>query len=145
MDFVLHGKGTAEAKVLALEITKTLKFLNEDGSVADVRYNQPLTMDYEVYTDRPGDPGTVRVPGGEVHDYSSYKDLHGVQISVKQTTDGKNSGHVYDYDVTDGMYYVREVRDDNFPTELTIGSDTYRYVSTNIKTEYSHRHVLPRR
>ena len=140
MDFVLHGKGTAVAKVLALEITKTLKFLNEDGSVANVSYDQPITIDYEVFADKPGDPSTVRVPGGEVHDYGSYRDLHGIQIPVRLTSDGKNSGHVYDYDVTDGMYYVREVRDDNFPTVLTIGGDTYRYVSTNIKTEYSYRH-----
>ena len=140
MDFVLHGKGTTVAKVLALEITKTLKFLDEDGSVESVQYNQPITFDYEVFTDQPGDPSTVRVPGGEVHDYGTYKALNSTEITVRPTTDGSNSGHVYDYDVTDGMYYVREVRDDNFPTELTIGGDTYRYVSTNIKTEYSYRH-----
>ncbi len=140
MDFVLHGKGTTAAKILALEITKTLKFLDEDGSVESVQYNQPITFDYEVFTDQPGDPSTVRVPGGEVHDYGTYKALNSTEITVRPTTDGSNSGHVYDYDVTDGMYYVREVRDDNFPTELTIGGDTYRYVSTNIKTEYSYRH-----
>ena len=67
----------------------------------------PINTKFEVYRDKPGDPTTVREVGSEIHDYGTYVKLHDKTITVG--TNG--TGHKFDYDVTHGMYYVRESRD----------------------------------
>lgn len=133
MDFVLKAHVVdVPANILALEITK--KVVDENGSVIG-NLTAPINSKFEVYRDKPGDPATVREVGSEIHDYGTYSKLHdhNVQIGTNGT------GHRFDYNVTGGMYYVRESRD-GLPTQITTkDGKTYNYIRTEIKTEYSYR------
>lgn len=143
MDFVLHaGETEIEARILAIEIVKKVVKLKANGEYEEIEIPNSYTSTFEVYQDKPGNPRTVRENGSEVHDYGTYSQLHTVPVEVHNYTDGdgnihKGTGLVYDYKVTDGMYYVKENRD--FPTSFTIGGTTYNYLKTDIETEYSYR------
>ena len=133
MDFVLKADViNVPANIVALEISK--KIVDENGNVID-NISAPINTKFEVYRDKPGDPTTVREVGSEIHDYGTYAKLHDKTITVG--TNG--TGHKFDYDVTHGMYYVRESRD-GLPSQITTtNGKTYNYIRTEIKTEYSYR------
>ena len=133
MDFVLTSHVTnVPANIVALEITK--KIVDENGNVIG-NITAPIESTFEVYQDKPGDPTSVREVGSETHDYGTYSKLHDQHITI--ATNG--NGHKYDYNVSSGMYYVRESRE-GLPTQIqTTDGKTYNYIRTEIKTEYAYR------
>ena len=133
MDFVLTSHVTGvPAKIVALEITK--KVVDENGNVIN-NIKEPIESTFEVYQDKPGDPTSVREVGSETHDYGTYTKLHDQKITI--ATNG--TGHKYDYNVSGGMYYIRESRT-GLPIQIqTTDGKTYTYIKTVINTEYSYR------
>ena len=133
MDFVLKADVVdVPAKIVALEVSK--KIVDEHGNPI-TNLSAPIDAKFEVYQDKPGDPTTVREVGSEVHDYGTYTKLHDLNVNI--ATNG--SGHRYDYNVSDGMYYIRESRDGLPETIATADGHTYTYIRTEIRTEYSYR------
>jgi hypothetical protein len=133
MDFVLKADVVdVPAKIVALEVSK--KIVDEHGKPI-TNLSAPIDAKFEVFQDKPGDPTTVREVGSEVHDYGTYTKLHDLNVNI--ATNG--SGHRYDYNVSDGMYYIRESRDGLPETIATADGHTYTYIRTEIRTEYSYR------
>lgn len=129
MDFVLHAETvTTKAEISALEIKKRVK--DADGNIINLG-NTEYTSNIEIYQDKPGNPNTVRELGSEIHDYGTYTKLHDRTITVNNA---RQEGHIYDYNVTDGMYYIKET---GFPRSFQDASNTtWHYQNTVIKTEY---------
>ena len=129
MDFVLHAETVeTRAEISALEIKKRVK--DVDGHIIDLG-NTEYTSNIEIYQDKPGNPNTVRELGSEIHDYGTYTKLHDRSITVNNA---RREGHIYDYNVTDGMYYIKET---GFPRSFQDANNTtWHYKNTVIKTEY---------
>ena len=140
MDFRLGTVGSDEYHpVPALEITKIIQ--REDGSYLYTTTSQQISLD--IYKRESGDPDSVidlatDSPIDPVQLQGliqGYPRLHGRRINV-----GTNAiGAIYDYDVTDGMYFVRENPDS--VSKYVTGTDgiLYQYVSTRMETEYAWR------
>lgn len=139
MDFVLGGDAeNAGANVVAVEIMKLI--VDENGH--RIHPDQSFVQSFNLY--RSGTASPNGVVGLDVNAYSepytgydsgNYTMIHGKDLRVG--TDGM--GLVYDYDVTDGMFYIAENAAD-VQTGITDqnGLD-WEYVDTYYETEYSWR------
>ena len=134
MDFVLGGDAEqAESNIVAIEITKIV--VDEDGHRIKPSTSTPVNNSFEIWQDADGNPNSVigmGIDGNPINvNYTDYINLHSRNIRVG--TDG--IGLVYDYDVTPGMYYIREdpnsVRDDIVDTD----GNYWEYAGTRIETE----------
>ena len=140
MDFKLetHGQGTNNN--LAIEITKTL--LTDTGEVLHPK--SPVTNQFIVYqkgnATQQDYNSVIDVGVGENTSvpeelYSGYTGIHADTVTVG--TSGE--GIVYDYDVNNGMTYIRE--DVNSIHQEIVDSEgkRWRYVRTCVETEYAWR------
>ena len=134
MDFVLGGDAEdAESNIVAVEITKMI--VDENGNRIKPDSSQTITNTFSIWQDADGNPNSV--VGLDIDeytraaDYEGYVNLHSKNIKVGP--DGM--GLVYDYDVTPGMFYIRE-NQDSIPNEITdTDGETWTYVGTRIETE----------
>lgn len=132
MDFRLDG-GTVQVKadVVALNITKYI----EDTNGNPIKVGSAVTNKFQVYRDKNGDPDSVKELGSENVNYDDYSFLHEKEIKINS---GSDQNILHDYDVTPGMYYVREdpasVRQNETITDTT--GQQWKYKGTEIKTEY---------
>ena len=134
MDFVLGGDAEqAGSNIVAIEITKLV--VDEKGNRIKPSTSTPVNNSFEIWQDADGDPNSVigmGIDGKPINvNYGDYVNLHSKNIKVG--VDG--IGLVYDYDVTQGMYYIREdpnsVRDDIVDTD----GNHWEYAGTRIETE----------
>ena len=134
MDFVLGGDAEqAGSNIVAIEITKLV--VDENGNRINPSTSTPVNNSFEIWQDADGNPNSVigmGIDGAPINvNYADYTNLH--SKNVKVGVDG--IGLVYDYDVTPGMYYIREdpnsVRDDIVDTD----GNYWEYAGTRIETE----------
>ena len=134
MDFVLGGDAEqAGSNIVAIEITKLV--VDENGNRINPSTSTPVNNSFEIWQDADGNPNSVigmGIDGAPINvNYADYTNLHSKNIKVG--VDG--IGLVYDYDVTPGMYYIREdpnsVRDDIVDTD----GNYWEYAGTRIETE----------
>ncbi len=134
MDFVLGGDAEqAGSNIVAIEITKLL--VDEQGHRIKPSASTPVRNKFEIYQDKDGNPNSVIGLGIDgkpnTASYQDYINLHSKELKVGE--DGM--GLIYEYDVTPGMYYIREdpssIRDE---LEDTDGNE-WHYVETRILTE----------
>ncbi len=134
MDFVLGGDAEhAGSNIVAIEITKLV--VDENGNRIKPSTSTPVNNSFEIWQDADGNPNSVigmGIDGMPINvNYGDYVNLHSKNIKVG--VDG--IGLVYDYDVTPGMYYIREdpnsVRDDIVDTD----GNYWEYAGTRIETE----------
>ena len=135
MDFVLGGDAEkAGSNIVALEISKLI--VDKDGERIKLSDEEDVSNKFTIYCDADGDPDSVN--GLDVNeytlpaDYQGYSKLH--DKDVKVSNDGM--GVVYDYDVTPGMYYVREDKESVPDTVKDNKGETWYYAGTRIETEY---------
>ena len=142
MDFVLGGDAEdANSKIVALEITKMV--MDEHGNLIkpskkivntfDVNKNPTTDNNYKNDSVKDLNVGEYERPA----DYTGYSPLHTKDVVVGN--DG--IGLVYDYAVTDGMYYISERHDQESLPETIVDTDgkTWTYKNTYIETEYVRR------
>lgn len=142
MDFVLGGDADdASNKIVAIEITKMI--VDENGEL--IKPEEKLVNTFDVY--RNGSMTNQQkldsVQDLDVYhydtpaNYSGYSKLHSKDVIVG--TDGM--GLVFDYAVTDGMYYITEHHDDeSLPNEIVDqDGQVWTYDSTEMHTEYVRR------
>ena len=134
MDFVLGGDAEQTgSNIVAIEITKLV--VDENGNRIKPSTSTPVNNSFEIWQDADGNPNSVigmGIDGMPINvNYGDYVNLHSKNIKVG--VDG--IGLVYDYDVTPGMYYIREdpnsVRDDIVDTD----GNYWEYAGTRIETE----------
>ncbi len=132
MDFRLDG-GTVnvQADIVAINITKYI----EDTNGNPIRVGTAVNNSFEVYQDKDGDPDSVKTLGSENVDYSEYAYLHSRDVTINA---GSDQNIVHDYQVTPGMYYIREkpesVAENNTITDTS--GQQWKYKGTEILTEY---------
>jgi len=132
MDFRLDG-GTVEVKadIVAINITKYIEDL--DGN--KIKVGSAVTNSFDVFRDGDGDPDTVKTIGEEDVDYNDYAFLHSKEVTIDV---GSDQSIVHDYEVTPGMYYVREnpqsVRDNALIRDES--GQEWAYKATEIQTEW---------
>ena len=138
MDFRLGGQTEVNPDVYAVEVTKIV--MDESGNrIKSNNAGKNIVLIYK-NTDPNADPNSVKdlaigAPESEPIDYSDYLLQHTKQISVG--TDGM--GIVYDYDVTPGLYYVKE-DPSSIPATITdLSGNNWSYKETYFETEYAWR------
>ena len=132
MDFRLDGGHVqVQADMVAINITKYI----EDTNGNPIKVGSAVTNKFQVYRDKNGDPDSVKELGSENVNYDDYSFLHEKEIKINS---GSDQNILHDYDVTPGMYYVREdpasVRQNETITDTT--GQQWKYKGTEIKTEY---------
>lgn len=142
MDFVLEIKKESDARVVAIEIKKTIQ--SEDGKT--IHPETPVTNRFTVFQKTSGyqnDINSVQNIGISGSDdeaidssiYSGYDAVHMKSVIV----DDMGEALVYDYDVKEGMTYIEE-KGDSIPSIII---DKYgrkwKYTKTRTETEYAWR------
>ena len=135
MDFRLDGgNANVRADIVALNITKYI----EDVNGNPIKVENPVTNKFEIYRDINGNPDTVKDLGSENVDYGCYAFYHLRNTEIKA---GEDKNIVHDYQVTPGMYYIKEDYN-SIPQEIQAYTadnsegQRYTYVGTEILTEY---------
>ncbi len=146
MDFVLYGNlDDADSPLTALEVTKII--MDEKGNI--IHPSMPVTNTIDIYKNKDADPNGVKdykidkegVDNPKRDDdtgiYDGYEPLHSRNITV----DSDGMEMIYDYGVTDGMYYIEERHsEEDLPETITdTENNEWRYVKTYIETEYVRR------
>ena len=138
MDFVLTGDAENEnSPLVAIEITKVIR--DEEGKTINV--SVPVTNTFDIYQNKTANRNgvadyNVEEYQGENEDlYTDYDFLHSRNITV----DERGSAQIYDYNLTDGMYYISERKDTVPETVTDKNGKEYTYVKTYIETEYVRR------
>ena len=138
MDFVLTGDAEDEnSPLVAIEITKVIR--DEEGNT--IKLETPVTNTFDVYQNKSADRNGVAglnvdsYQGERDGIYDGYSLLHSRNIKVGE----HGSALIYDYNVTDGMYYISEQKDTVPETVTDTSGKEYTYVKTYIETEYVRR------
>ena len=139
MDFVLSGNADdINSPLVAIEIVKVIR----DESGHNIQVSAPVTNKFYIYQNKDADRNGVAglnvdsyqvEPGEEI--YRGYNELHSRNIKVGE----QGSAILYDYNITDGMYYITEDKE-SVPDNLTDkNGNGYTYSKTYIETEYVRR------
>ncbi len=146
MDFKLGGSSTAQAKVYAVEITKIV--VDENGN--RIKSDNAGTNTFHLYRKGPGAGGsdpTMAQLADEVKDlavgaapedpvnYNNYDSQHDKEVAVGE--DGL--GMVYDYDVSPGLYYIKEDPSSIQDHITDTSGQTWDYKESYFLTEYAWR------
>ena len=138
MDFVLQGDAeNADSPLVAIEITKIIR--DEEGHTINV--SVPVTNTFDIYQNKSANRNgvadyNVEAYQGENEDlYKDYKLLHSRNITVGE----RGTAQLFDYNVTDGMYYISERKDTVPETVTDKNGKEYTYVKSYIETEYVRR------
>ena len=135
MDFRLDG-GTVQVRANSVAINITKYIEDTEGNPIKVASN--ITNRFEIFRDVDGNPDTVKNNGSENVNYEDYSHYHYKDITISP---GSDSNLVHDYQVTPGMYYIKEDESTipEYITEYTGDSSEgqqWKYKSTEILTEY---------
>ena len=141
MDFKLGGDADdPNSPLLAIEITKVIQDVNGNR----IELQTPVTNTFDIYQNTSGKRNGVKdINVGSHKDqeteeiFQGYSPLHSKSITVGS----EGMALVYDYNVTDGMYYIVEKSDpSNLPRKVTdTDGNEWNYVKTYIETEYVRR------
>lgn len=136
LDFTLGGAETS-TKTYAIEITKIVVDENGHRIKSEVHSQNPYS--FSVFRKDSTDGSEVKDLNigsfTETPDYSEYSRQHGRDLVVGN--DGL--GITYDYDVTPGLYYVKE-NPESIPDKITdTAGKEWTYRQTYILTEYAWR------
>ena len=141
MDFKLGGDAEdPNSPLLALEITKVIQDVNGNR----IALKTPVTNTFEIHRSTTARKNGVRDINVDEYKtpvddgiYEGYSPLHDKKITVGE----QGMALVYDYNVTEGMYYIVEKSDnENLPKTITDTNDNeWKYVKTYIETEYVRR------
>ena len=147
MDFVLKGTANeADSPLCAIEIMK--RFVDEKGNL--IILGEPVTNTVSIYenkdADRNGvkdykiDPINGENPNRDNDEglYEDYTPLRDHNITVEA---GSAQALIYDYNVTNAMYYITEHNtEQELPDTITDSNhEEWKYVKTYIQTEYVRR------
>ena len=147
MDFVLKGTAAEQDSPLcAIEIMK--RFVDEKGDL--IVLGEPVTNTISIYENKDADRNGVKdykidpIDGenpnrdndeGLYEDYTPLRD-HNITVEA-----GTAQTLIYDYNVTDAMYYITEHNtEQELPDTITDSNhEEWKYVKTYIQTEYVRR------
>ncbi|MBQ9061604.1 MAG: Cna B-type domain-containing protein [Eubacterium sp.] len=140
MDFVLKGDAEHEGSPLvAIEIMKVIR--DENGNT--IQLAVPVTNTFDIYQNKSADRNAVA--GYNVEQYEGenpalYEGYGEDPFHTKSITVGESgSALMYDYTVSNGMYYIEENKDTVPETVTAKNGKEYTYVKTYIETEYVRR------
>ena len=132
MDFRLDGGHVdVKADIVGINITKYIEDM--DGNL--IKVGSDITNSFDIFRDGDGDPDSVMQKGAEEVNYNDYAFLHSKSVAIPS---GSAQNIVHDYEVTPGMYYVRESPQsvaDNAHIRDMDGQE-WKYKETEILTEY---------
>lgn len=147
MDFKLIGDAeNPNSPLVAIEITKVI--MDEQGNRIDVKI--PSTSVFDIYESKTADRNAVQYIN--VNQYQQewdnllkdnggndlYSKLRTRSITISSGDNG--SSQIYDYNVTNGMYYIVEHSDGDLEKTVTDTNDQeWKYSKTYIETEYVRR------
>jgi LPXTG-motif cell wall-anchored protein len=92
-----------------------------------------VSNSFEIYKDADGNPDTVKTLGEENVNYNDYAFLHSRETTIGV---GESQNVVHDYQVTPGMYYIRENPDSIQKTITDTSGQEWQYKATEIQTEW---------
>ena len=132
MDFRLGTADESDATLTAIEIVKTL--VDENGDTITLPEDEEIVFNFGIYQDPDGNVTAPTAWSGETTaaiDYSGYS----TNDSRTVTVGSSGMGLAYDYDVVDGMTYIKETG--AVPQTITDADGvTRKYDRTYITTEY---------
>ena len=137
MDFILGGDaGDENANVVALNITKIVEDVNGNR----IALKNPMTNTFGVYYGKTVDENTVNLvnrnsctdQNPDVYTGYGAEPIHSKSITVGQ--DG--IAIIYDYDVSEGMFYITEDKNTVPNIIEDVSGQIYEYHHTVFKTEY---------
>ena len=147
MDFRLKGsENEKDSPLVAVEIMK--RIVDEKGNL--ITLGEPVKNYVDIYENKDGDrnavkdykidPKTGTNPNrdNDTGLYDGYELLRGKEITVEA---GTAQALIYDYNVSDGMYYIQERNSENELPDTIIDNkqQEWTYVKTYIETEYVRR------
>ena len=136
MDFRLGARSDSQADLAAIEIVKYIE--DGNGDTIELPSNANYVFDFDIYQNPDGDVTAPTAWPGETEatvDYSGYTSNDNRTVTVGSS----GIGLAYDYDVVDGLTYIKEVEADVPDTITDKDGNTLKYVTTYIETEYAWR------
>ena len=156
MDFVLGGDtGIPDSNTVAINIQKNIVDLQGNLIKPNKTIKTEFNINYKKNTITTDSESQYLINDANevaylnVNNYTSdftnseYTRLHTKEINVGSSDPTKSSGTamIYDYDVVPGMYYIEEIKNDDFPYFIRdVDGNIWQYNGTRIYTEYVWRH-----